>query len=305
MSTATTLLWRGGLLEPLPDARRGADCVGAVDTGAAEPTLLVADSWLVDEGRVRALDVHRDRFAGSVDAATAGMPGRPTPDDVDAFWTAVVARLPRTGRWFPRVELVGVDGTGTTDAAGGVDGRDATGGADSTRASSVALRLRLRPAPPASATVVLATAAHDPRVSPLVKGPDLVALGRVRDEARSRGADEAVVLSGDGHVVDGAWSSIVWWRGDALCLPSDDLPRLPGVTVRTLATLAAVMGVDVLHEHARPDELSGFEVWTTSALHGIRIATGWVDGPSPAEQPGRLALWRSRLDALRRPLPSA
>ncbi|MCJ0702519.1 aminotransferase class IV [Frigoribacterium faeni] len=152
--------------------------------------------------------------------------------------------------------------------------------------------------------MVLATAAHDPRVSPLVKGPDLVALGRVRDEARSRGADEAVVLSGDGHVVDGAWSSIVWWRGDALCLPSDDLPRLPGVTVRTLATLAAVMGVDVLHEHARPDELSGFEVWTTSALHGIRIATGWVDGPSPAEQPGRLALWRSRLDALRRPLPS-
>jgi hypothetical protein len=40
-----------------------------------------------------------------------------------------------------------------------------------------------------------------------------------------------------------------------------------------------------------------------NALHGIRIVTAWVDGPATAEQPGRLATWRARLDALRKPLP--
>ena len=281
MSTATILRWHDGRLETAAE-----DDLGPDRAAPRRIELAVADSWLVDDGRVRALDVHRARFTASaaLELAARGTGPADSPD-VDAFWAAAVARLPRTGRWFPRVELVSASAT------------------DATRASSTELRLRLRPAPPASSSVVLATASHDPRTLPLVKGPDLDALGRVRDEARLRGADEAVVLSDDGHVIDGAWSSIVWWRGDALCLPADDLPRLPGVTVRTLATLAAVMGIDVLHEHARPDELDGFEIWTTSALHGLRIATDWVDGPSPAEEPGRLALWRSRLEALRRPLP--
>lgn len=285
MSSPTTFRWIDGGLVAGPGAD-GAD--------PAAGRLLVADSWLVDDGLVRALDVHRDRFAGSVAAALGE--AAPTADaadgadgrlDVDAFWSAAVARLPRTGAWFPRVELV---------SGAGRDGRDD---------GPPELRLLLRPAPARTRSVVLATAPHDPRTRPTVKGPDLRALGRLREDVGPLGADEAVLLDPDGHVVDGAWSSIVWWRGDALCLPADDLPRLPGVTVRTLATLAAVLGVDVLHERTTPAELDGFEIWTTSALQGIRIVTDWVDGPTPAEQPGRLALWRSRLEALRRPLADA
>jgi len=52
-----------------------------------------------------------------------------------------------------------------------------------------------------------------------------------------------------------------------------------------------------------PDELDGLEIWALNALQGIRIVTEWIDGPSTAEQPGRLALWRARLDRLRKPLP--
>ena len=33
------------------------------------------------------------------------------------------------------------------------------------------------------------------------------------------------------------------------------------------------------------------------------IVTGWVDGPTTAEEPGRLEGWRRRLAALRHPLP--
>ena len=58
--------------------------------------LLAADSFLVAEGKVRGLDLHRDRFTGT--CAALGV-------RADAFWDESVQRLPRAGRWFPRFEL--------------------------------------------------------------------------------------------------------------------------------------------------------------------------------------------------------
>ena len=86
-------------------------------------------------------------------------------------------------------------------------------------------------------------------------------------------------------------------------MPADDIDRVDGVTVRSVVTLATALGIDVLHESVRPEELDGLEVWALNALHGIRIVTSWVDGPATAEEPGRLATWQARLDALRKPLP--
>jgi branched-subunit amino acid aminotransferase/4-amino-4-deoxychorismate lyase len=289
MSPGETLQWRDGELVVLSDAGGASPgdsapatspatsaSSSAETTVAAGAEVLVADSWLVVDGAARGLDVHRDRFTSSVEAT-----GLVDGLDTGAFWAAVVDELPRDGAWFPRVELVRAGEDGAPE-----------------------LRALLRPSPERSRSVRVATASHDPRTTPTVKGPDLAALGGLRAEAAARGAEEAVILSPDGHVVEGAWSSLVWWRGDSLCTPADDLPRLPGVTARTVLTLAAVLGVDVLHDRTTPDELDGAELWSLSALHGIRIVTGWVDGPAPAEQPGRLAAWRGRLDALRRPLPA-
>ncbi|AMM21092.1 hypothetical protein AX769_14280 [Frondihabitans sp. PAMC 28766] len=149
------------------------------------------------------------------------------------------------------------------------------------------------------------TASHDPRRAPLVKGPDLARLDELRTEARGAGCDEAVILSADGTVVEGNYTSLVWWRGDALCVVADELPRLPGVTEKALVTLAIALGVEILPDEVMPGELEGLEVWALNSLHGIRIATRWEGGPDLAEQPGRLRAWRSRLDALRRPLPGA
>ena len=286
------------------------------DDGGAVGRVLVADSWLVEDGRVRALDVHRARFTGSVADAAPDLTSR-----VEAFWSACVAELPREGAWFPRVELVAAaagppsepgsarraadlpGSTGTSWlAADGSTGGEGTGEARTVAGPGPRLRLHLRPAPERRPDVVLATAPVDPRTAPLVKGPDLAALGALREAVAPRGAEEAVLLGPDGTIVEGAWSSIVWWEGDALCLPPVDVPRLPGVTLRTVLALAAALHVDVHHERRRPDELDGLEVWSLSALHGARIATRWVDGPALAEQPGRLRAWRARLDALRRPL---
>lgn len=245
----------------------GGELGPAVD--ASDAPLLAADSWLVSEGRARGLELHRERFLGAVADVDAD-----ATTTADAFLDAAIAALPRTGDAFPRVELT-------------ADG----------------LRLRLRPAPPRGRTVVLWTSPVDPRRTPERKGPDIARLALLRSRALAAGADEAVILGADGTVVDGATSAVLWWLGDALVVPPASSRRVWSVTARTVSVLAGALGVDVIEAPAEPADLDGREVWTANALHGLRLATGWVDGPALAAVPGRLDAWRRRLDALRRPLP--
>ncbi len=231
----------------------------------SDATVLAADSWRVEDGRTLGLDLHRARFA-----AAAEQQGHPVPD---GLWPALVSRIPSTGSWFPRIDL--------EDAAG-----------------ASRWLLRVRPAPARQGSVTLATAEYDPRRDPQTKGPDLAALLGLRAAAQTRGATEAVILSPDGAIVDGSTSALVWWEADALCVPEPALLRTDSITARVILTLAGVFDVDVLHERRRPEELAGREIWAVNALHGIRIVTDWVDGPAPAQEPGRLRLWRDRLGAL-------
>lgn len=240
--------------------------LGPVADDTAAP-LLAADSWLVADGRVRGLDLHRERFLGSV--ADAG-----GPDDAALFFDAAIAALPRTGEVFPRVEL-----------------------------TPEGLRLRLRPAPALGRSVVLWTSPVDPRRVPERKGPDIGRLALLRTRAAANGADEAVILDADGAIIDGATSAVLWWLGDSLVVPPAGYHRVRSVTARTVSVLAGALGVDVIEAPTEPESLDGREVWVVNALHGARLATSWVGGPALAAEPGRLDAWRRRLDALRRPLP--
>jgi branched-subunit amino acid aminotransferase/4-amino-4-deoxychorismate lyase len=226
------------------------------DCDVAERSLEVADSFLVSDGRVLAVDLHRERFLAS--AAARGYDG---DDDL-------LARQ-----------------------------RDAW-----------QLQFRLRPAPQLAETVVLAThRGPDPRTAPTVKGPDLEAMMRLRQEAQQAGAQEAVLLDDgavdSGAVADGATSALLWWREDTLCHPPLSLPRVDSVTARSILTIASATGVAIREEAARPDELEGCEVWAVNALHGIRLVTEWVDGPAVITSDTRALRWRMRLAALARPLP--
>lgn len=234
--------------------------------------LEAADSWFVTGGRALALELHRARFSDTV--AARGF----TSLGVADFWGAVIDAIPGTGEWFPRVELV-------------------------TRRGRGHLRYRQRAAPERSRSITLAThEGDDPRREPRLKGPDLPVLVQARTAAQAKGADEAVILSPDGFIVEGTTSSIVWWVDDELCVVDHGLQRLASVTERSLIALALALGVTVSEQRARPADLAGREAWALSALHGIRIVTGWVDGPDTAELPARLRLWRDRLDALRKPI---
>ncbi len=211
---------------------------------------LVADSWRCDDGQTVALERHRQRFTGS--AAAAGLDHAV----VSRFWAAVIDALPREGSWFPRVEVVATSGGPT-------------------------LRYREREAPDWLDTVTLAPGDHDPRTTPLTKGPDLEALMALRRSVANVGATEALILSPDGYVIEGAYSTVMLWRsgGSALSVVSQKFSRIPSVTESVLRDIANAQGVPVIEESFTLEDCKGGEVWVLSALHGIRLATFVRPGP--------------------------
>lgn len=266
MSSTIEYLWTGTELADVSAA-------ASIWNDASTPCL-AADSWLVTEGRSLALELHRSRFLEAVEAH-GGVDDELAPGE---FWNSALALIPRSRDWFPRVELRLRDGNRM-------------------------LRFLLRPAPARTASARLVTLpSTDPRTEPLFKGPATGALFAVREHARDRGADETVIVSPEGYVVEGAASALLWWRGSFICAPSHDLERVSSVTSRSVLTLAAALKIDVHYESVTPAELDGLEIWTLSSLHGIRIVTEWIDGPNTAELPARLSAWRARLDRLRQPI---
>jgi len=229
----------------------------------------IVDSWLVDDGKVLAFDAHVRRFTTACrDFFGIG------EERVEDFMRAAASRVPARGRWFPRAEVA---------VRGGTPG----------------LQFRIRPAPPRAETVRLWIAAHpDGRKHPDVKGPDLGWLAAQRQAAVAAGGDEAVLVSPDGHVLEGATTSILWWRGDTLCAPPEDGRILPGTTRAVLLDAARSCGVRVITEKATPAALDGLEVWAVNALHGIRPVTAWVNSAVSPGRATRATRWRVYLDDL-------
>jgi branched-subunit amino acid aminotransferase/4-amino-4-deoxychorismate lyase len=242
-----------------------------------EPTdqpgqIRIIDSWLVADGRVRAFAAHTRRFS----AACAELFGLAT-DHTREFMRAAATRFPAQGRWFPRAELaLTADGTPR-------------------------LQLWIRPAPPPGRTVRLwVSNAPDTRTCPRIKGPDQDWLTQQREAAMAAGADDALLLSRAGRVLEGSTTSIVWWRGDTLCVPPEGV--LPGITRALLFEQAFAVGVPIAFDRPRPSELAGLEVWTVNALHGIRPVTDWVGADIEPGPVGRAACWQRYLDDLAAPI---
>jgi branched-subunit amino acid aminotransferase/4-amino-4-deoxychorismate lyase len=242
---------------------------------AGKAPLLVADSWLVQDGRARGLDRHQDRFTRAC-AGAAGL----AESEVAPFWRAALDRLPRHGDLFPRVEL--------------------------TETRRPALRLRVRPAPERHRTIrAWRPGQPDPRRLPRRKGPDLDELDRLRAQARDAGADDALLLSPSGLVLESGTASLLWWDQDRLCVPDPALPTLEGVTATMIRAAAARRGIEVVPRRCPLDALAGHEAWLVNALHGIRPVTAWVGTavrPGPAYRaPGWQRWWEDL--AAPRPVP--
>ena len=222
---------------------------------ACDQQLLVADSFLVSEGVAVAPDKHFARFTESSMLVGVQVP--------ETFFSEAKKLIPNKGNVFPRFELI----SNSTDG----------------------LQLRVRVAPVLQDTANVVTAQGDHRTSPLVKGPDLEAGVGVR---KTSGQDEAIILS-EGLVVEGVYSSLVWWKNDQMFRVPASIPRLPSITESIIVETAERLGASILEQQIKPMELADAELWLLSALHGIRTVTSWVGGPKLKIEPGRVEYWRT------------
>jgi branched-subunit amino acid aminotransferase/4-amino-4-deoxychorismate lyase len=116
---------------------------------------------------------------------------------------------------------------------------------------------------------VLAATLHPGRaVTAGVKGTDWAHVARAREEARAAGVDEAILLDGDGRVVEGARSNlVVVLAGGALVTPPLARGAVAGLG-RELALEAApeIREADLGHGEL----LAAREVVATNAVRGAR-----------------------------------
>ena len=237
---------------------------------SSEVQLKVADSWLVEEGRVRSLTAHFDRFGSWVIQEDPNQ-----QQYLIGFFAEIKRLLPREGRWFPRMEY------------------------HAEQPSNLRLYLRLREAPSKIESVCLWSYPEpDPRMNPTVKGPDLSLCQQLRRHANMNGADEAVITDAKGFVAEGALSALVWWRGDVLCSSNDQTKWLPSITRDEVASIASQMGFEVRVENVKPQELARLPIWALSSLNGIMPVRSWVGVSDELPESVNLDAFQRRLKLL-------
>lgn len=230
----------------------------------------ILDSYLIKDGRVVGREAHEHRF--SLGAREAGL----DQWDIEAFLLRVRDELPDDGTYFPKIE-VGANG---------------------------ALRWQLRH-PPAlrSTTELYIPTEQDQRVYPRVKGSDYDYLQQLREQARTVGADDAL-LHRNGKVLEAANAAIMFFPGwkqetdsaagaagltpdkgapsDPSAAP-DKIALLPPEQAQVLASVTAHSSVSALHNagwQVHRGVLSLAEAletpaWVGSSLHGWTRLTAW------------------------------
>jgi len=237
---------------------------------SSDVQLRVADSWLVEDGRVRSLEAHFERFGAWVIHEDAEQ-GKYLP----GFFAEIRRLLPRAERGFPRREF------------------------HAEQPSDLRLYLRIRQAPAKMGSLTLWTYPEpDPRVNPSIKGPDLSLCQQLRRHANMNGADEAVITNSRGFVAEGALSSLVWWRGDVLCSSDDQTNWLPSITRDEVFSIAAQMGFEVRPESVKPLDLARLPIWALSSLNGIMPVRSWVGVAGELPESVNLESFQRRLKLL-------
>lgn len=271
--------------------------LGAEGPSAPASILSAADSFRVrvvtPDGcaEARAFSRHLARFTAAVGAAVDERGAdRAILEELPAFLSGARRAIARAGEGFPRLEL--------WDRGDGPEPGALGASADGwPRAGRFAFGLALRPLPALSDTVHLRSAPGVRLAQARRKGPNIARLASLGNELGA----EALLLTGDGQVLEGGSTSLLWWDGDVLCRVAVDW-RVPSVVEALLTEAAGEQGRQTRAATASATELQSREVWAVNALHGLRVVAS-IDGVRlPDPDPARLAAFRAALDATWEPV---
>ncbi|MCZ6620269.1 MAG: aminotransferase class IV [Gammaproteobacteria bacterium] len=119
-----------------------------------------------------------------------------------------------------------------------------------------------------------------------VKTTDREQFDRARAEARDAGADEALMLTGDGFVAEGSLFAICWIAEGELYVASLDLGILPSIGRARVIEIAKGEGEGggiAVHEgRYRREELDGRAVFITTSVRGV-VPVKSLDGVTVPE----------------------
>lgn len=129
--------------------------------------------------------------------------------------------------------------------------------------------------PPASLRICIAATPHVPYpYKVLERSP----FERALAEARAAGADDALLLTGDGYVAEGTVWTVFWWEGERLATPPLSLGVLPGVARERLGEL-----VELVEVTRRPEAIVGRAIFAANAVRGVVRIECCGGGPVPED----------------------
>jgi branched-subunit amino acid aminotransferase/4-amino-4-deoxychorismate lyase len=136
-----------------------------------------------------------------------------------------------------------------------------------------------RPVPASSDGIRLAVAGERHQPYPH-KTTDRQQFDRAMEEARARGADDALLLTAGGHVAETAIWAVFWWEGDRVCAPPLSLGVLPSVARARVEELTGG-----IHERrVGLDEIRGTPLFVGNAVRGL-IEVARFDGDKCPSHP--------------------
>jgi len=110
--------------------------------------------------------------------------------------------------------------------------------------------------------------------------------------AATAGADDVVLTSSDGQVLEGPTSTVVWLDGRTLCTVPTTTGILPGTTARHLLGAAGDAGFTAEDRRAGVDDLLAADgVWLCSSVRGVVEVTAVDEKPCRVD-PGTTAALR-------------
>ncbi len=245
-------------------------------------------------GQARGSALHASRLQ-----ASAAVLEIPLPDGLERCLDRAIAEVCRANLLDDPGTQVAVR---VTASRGPVDGRGLRP-PEQVRPNLVVQTWRVDPPPPEllerGLRLVISGVHRDP-LSPLatVKTTSRAEFVYAQLEARQRGADDALLLTTDGHLAEATSASVFLVVGAALVTPSLDCGILVSTTREWIISSGAPMlGVVVREDRLVPRELfTADEAFLASSVAGI-LPVSSVDGrPVGAGRPGDVTL---RLRALR------
>jgi len=95
----------------------------------------------------------------------------------------------------------------------------------------------------------------------------------VFDLARSRvvpyRAEEAILMTAEGHIAEGCVTSIFYWLGPELCTPSLDLGILPSIGRARVIEVAQRLGIAVREDRFTRAEMEGLPLFLVNSVRGV------------------------------------